>query len=101
MLGTILTATEKAIPKTSAASSFARVIVHGAIGSGPRIAVSRGSRPSASHTNRAATADTASDAAMKRNRSGRAFIAVGPGSWIYAARYGVETKNVTKTASDS
>src|SRR4026209_540995 len=100
MLGTTLTGTENTTPKTRAAGSFARVMVHGAIGSGPRIAASRASRLSASHTSNAARAETASEAAMKRKRSGSALSAVGPGSWMYAARYGVETKNVTKSASD-
>ena len=58
MLGTTLTAIENTTPKTRAASSFARVIVQGAIGNGPRIAASRSSRPSASQTSRAARAET-------------------------------------------
>ena len=86
MVGTTLMAIENRTPKTRAASSFALVIAQGAIGNGPRIAASRGSRPSASQTSRAARAEMASEAAIKRKRSGNALRAVCPGSWMYAAR---------------
>ena len=71
------------------------------IGSGPRIAASRGSSARASQTISAASAQTAIEAAMKRKRSDSALSAVGPGSWMNAARYSLVMKNVTKMASDT
>ncbi len=88
-------------PNATAAASFARVIVRNGIGNGPRIATSRGSSAKASQTISAASALTAVEAEMKRNRSDKALSAVGPGSWMNAARYSVETKNVAKTPSDT
>ena len=50
------------------------------------MAASRGSSASASHTISAASALTAIDAEMNRKRSDNALSAVGPGSWMNAAR---------------
>src|SRR4029453_12714675 len=81
------------------ARSLARTMTPRSIGSGPKMAVSRGSSDSASHVMTATSAITIMEIAMKVSRSPRASSAVRPGDWNGMKRNFIEIATLRNSPS--